>query len=172
MTPEDAPKLQKAFFADLDLTKTKDVIQMLQRLYASEIVAREQYRAHAVEVVGPNCIQLAELFNSYADEEDEHAKELLARIDALGGSLDNKLARMVELNPTSNPDAGDVEIDSDTGKIIRFNIIAESDAIAAYTEGCLGVQHTDPATYILLAHILGEEWHHRRELKNVLGIRD
>jgi ferritin-like protein len=172
MTPEQPPKLQKVFFADLDLAKQEDVIVMLQRLYASEIVAREQYRAHAVEVVGPNCIQLAQLFNSYADEEDEHAKELLDRIDALGGSLDNKLTKMVDLNPTSDPDAGDVQVDPDTGRMLRYNIIAESDAIAAYTEGCLGVQHTDPATYILLAHILGEEWHHRRELKNVLGVKN
>lgn len=171
MPSEEKPVFQKAFFADLDLTKQEDVIVMLQRLYASEIIAREQYRAHAVDVVGPNCIELAELFNEYADEEDEHAKELLKRIDDLGGSLDNSLVKMVQLNPTSDPDAKDVMVDPDTGRMIRFNINAESDAIAAYTEGCLGVQHTDPATFILLAHILSEEWGHRRDLKNVLGIR-
>lgn len=171
MASEETPKLQKAFFADLDLTKREDVIVMLQRLYASEIVAREQYRAHAVDVVGPNCIELAAMFNEHADEEDEHAKELMQRIDNLGGSLDNRLSRMVELNPASTPEGKDVQVDPDTGRMVRFNISAEADAIAAYTEACLGVQHTDPATFTLLAHILGEEWEHRRELKNILGIR-
>lgn len=163
------PMLIRYFFADLDGSKREDVITMLNRLYAAEIIAKEQYRAHAVDVVGPNCIELAAMFLEHADEEDGHAKLLMTRINNLGGSLDNKLSRIMQITTTSSPDGHDVQQSPSTEQMLFQDIAGEADAIAAYTEACMLVRDYDPATYVMLAGILSDEWEHRTEWKNVLG---
>lgn len=165
------PSQKRVFFNDLDGSKREDVITMLQRLYASEIIAMEQYRAHAVDVVGPNCVQMSELFMTHAEEEYGHSKLLMKRIDDLGGSLDNGLQRMTDITTATKLEGHDVQTSEDTSTMVKQDISGEADAIAAYTEGCFLVQHTDPATYVMLAGILADEWEHRTELRNILGLR-
>lgn len=166
------PQQIRFFFADLDGSNRKDVITMLNRLYAAEIIATEQYRAHAVDVVGPNCIQLAQMFLEHADEETEHAKILIDRINNLGGSLDNKLRRINEIAVASKPEGKEVRHSQDTEEMLFQDIDGESDAIAAYTEACMLVRDYDPATFVMLAKILADEWEHMTEWKNVLGKKE
>lgn len=156
------------FFRDLRIDTREGLITMLNRLYASEIVAAQQYWNHAVAAKGMFGPVLAGIFNEHANEEMGHAATLRAHINDLGGLLDNRLCRMVEINPHTVGDGDVAPAAKRYGDTIQLDADAEADAIDAYTEASLLVQHLYPATYVILASILKDELEHRQELLDLL----
>ena len=86
-------------FEELDGNNPDDVIKMLNMLYASEIVAAQQYWRHANDITGMYSVSIQEMFNEHAVEEMEHADLLRKQIHNLGGLLINDLASLVKNNP-------------------------------------------------------------------------
>ncbi len=154
------------YFEDVDMTEpVVGITEILNRLRASEIIATQQYYAHAVAVKGPNCVQLADLFKTHAGEETGHAEALMNRIDHLGGELDTEISRLLELTP----DGADVRTSHLSEDMLVQDWGGENVAIDAYTEAAALVRDIDPVTWKVLVEILEDEYEHRRELANLLG---
>ena len=157
-----------AFFDMYDCTTREGVIAVLNALYASERIAAEQYYRHSVDVTGIWSSSLSEVFAEHAEEENGHADALRDLIDNLGGTITNKLSTMVRINPHHSGD-GDVQASLDTRTILEQDLEAEMTAIEAYTEAASLVHMQWPHVYIALAGILADEYHHQRELRNLLA---
>lgn len=157
-----------AFFESYNGGAAPDVIAMLNALYASERIASEQYYRHSVDVTGIWSTSIADMFAEHATEENSHADTLRDLIDNLGGTISNKLSTMIRANPHHSGD-GDVQSSMNAKEMLQQDLEAESTAIEAYTE-VLNKVHGGPFhhVYIALAEILGDEYHHRRELNNLL----
>lgn len=67
------------------MTGNPKVIALLQSALASELRAIAQYRQDAAVLENANLDALAKYFSDFAGQEDEHFRELLARITFLGG---------------------------------------------------------------------------------------
>ncbi len=156
------------YFDGIDANTLEGRVRILNILYASEIVAAEQYWAHGVAFSGPNSLSVQAMLYEHADEEMKHAKMLLDRIHNMGGMLKNTLSGMVENFKLLDPH-GDVVLTADTKKIYTLNLTAEETAIEAYTEACTLFRDVDPASWIVVAQILGDEFEHAQELKNLMG---
>ena len=158
------------FFDAYDLTTDTDLIRVLNRLYASEIIAAEQYDNHGVAVQGIFSTELQAVFFEHAEDERKHATKLRDHIMVLGGLLDNRLLEMVLVNPTSGPDK-DVRPGNadDAYGMLAIDLVGEADAVALYTEVALKVRDTWPLTFSLISEILADEYEHRHELTNLLA---
>ena len=157
-----------AFFSKYDPSKVESVIAMLNAMYASELVAAEQYYRHSVDVTGIWSTSLQGVFDEHAKEEVRHADTLRELIDNLGGTIVNSFELIPKINPHTSGD-GDVKASMDAKTMLQFDLEAENTAIEAYTEVARMVQPYWPHIYVEVAEILGDEYHHHRELKNLLA---
>jgi bacterioferritin len=158
-----------AFFSAYDVATPLGACAVLNHLYASEVIAREQYYRHAVDVTGLWSTSLQGMFEEHAAEEQGHADTLRDLIDNLGGTITNELSTMVRANPTHSGN-GDVSSSPNTKTILQQDLEAETTAIEAYAEAARMFQTTQyHHVYVALAEILGDEYHHQRELRNLLA---
>lgn len=157
-----------AFFDSLSNDQA-GIVTMLNILRATEVVSAEQYYNHDVAFHGPNCLSVQAMLKEHAAEERKHADRLAERIDELDGVLVNSMVRIFELNRVVNPDAPDVQMASETTAMLRQDLVAEETAIEAYTEAVMKTRDADPVTALMLTEILGDEYHHRIDLKNLLS---
>lgn len=144
------------------------IVAMLNKLHASEIVAAMQYYRHANDVTGMNSQELQVLFLEHAAEELAHADKLRNQIHVLGGELSNGLVDMVSLNFGR---VKDVQSSIDVREMLKQDLGGELEAIEAYREAALKVQHLDPSTFALLSGIMADELEHANDFKNLLEIR-
>lgn len=151
------------------VNSVEDVVSILQQLYASEVVAAQQYYKHAMDVRGVLTIQMADLFKQHAEEENGHAEKLRAQIDNLGGTILNKMEELMKLNPVPRGESGDVQSSLVLRTMLEQDLKAEENAIAAYTLACRLIRDFDPGTFLVLAGILNEEYEHRTDFVNLLA---
>jgi bacterioferritin len=157
-----------AFFGNYDMTDQTQLVIVLNRMYASEIIAAEQYYNHGVAVQGIYSLQLQDMFFEHADDERKHAGMLKDHIMVMGGVLDNQLTRMVMNNPTTDGRM-DVQSSDVTSEMLNLDLTSEQTAIDAYTEIALAVKDTWPLTFTVVSAILADEYEHRHDLRNLLG---
>src|SRR5579884_19260 len=154
-------------FDDIDGSDRGSVCAMLNRLYASEVVAAQQYYRHANDVKGPGCIGHTKMFLEHAEDEEKHAKMLRKAIAALGGQLTNKLSLLPSLNPASSPDVDSSPV---TSEMFQQDRISERDAKVAYHEAILKVRDTFPSLADTLCDILRDEFEHHADLDALLMV--
>jgi bacterioferritin len=135
-----------------------EVIEALNKLLSHELAAANQYLAHYTALENWGYLALAALVKDRANEEREHADELVARILELEGIP--AVATVGEISFT----VGDLLT------ALTFDANAEQRAITTYNAAVkLSADAGDNATRALLEHILAEEVEHLAEIESWQG---
>lgn len=134
------------------------VVEVLNAALATETVCTLRYRQHHFVAKGLDAEPVAAEFLVHANEEQEHADRLAARIAQLGGKPDFNPDTLAQRSHSEYETADSLE------QMIRENLVAERIAIASYTEiiGWLGT--SDPTTRRLFEDILAVEEEHADDL--------
>jgi bacterioferritin len=138
------------------------VVKLLNEALATEIVCTLRYRRHYFMASGINAESVAQEFLQHANEEQQHADQIAARIVQLKGE------------PNFNPEGlltrshaeyveGDSLID-----MIKENLVAERIAIDSYREMINYFGNDDPTTRRMMEEILAVEEEHADDLVNML----
>jgi len=138
------------------------VIKILNEALATEIVCVLRYKRHYFMAAGINAQSVAAEFLEHANEEQQHADEIAARIVQLGGEpnfspegiLTRSHAEYVE---------GETLID-----MITEDLVAERIAIDSYREMIAYLANDDPTTRRMLEGILAMEEQHADDLSGLL----
>jgi bacterioferritin len=138
------------------------VVSTLNMLRANELVAYLQYKAHAYTVFGPDMHSLEQEFNEHAGDEFAHAEALAERISQLNGVPVVKPASIDKISTY------EVDLGKNNREMLEQDLIDEQRAIEAYQNAISEIGMDDPATRALLEGILQVEFHHARELNEML----
>jgi bacterioferritin len=142
-----------AYRADVDR-----VIEVLNAAMATETVCALRYRQHHFVATGLDAEPVAAEFLVHANEEQEHADRLAARIAQLGGKPDYDPDTLTDRSHSEYETADSLE------QMIRENLVAERIAIASYTEIINWLGTDDPTTRRLFEDILAVEEEHADDL--------
>jgi bacterioferritin len=138
------------------------VVKLLNEALATEIVCTLRYRRHYFMASGINAEAVAQEFLQHANEEQQHADQIAARIVQLKGE------------PNFNPEGlltrshaeyveGDSLID-----MIKENLVAERIAIDSYREMINYLGTNDPTSRRMMEGILAVEEEHADDLVSML----
>jgi bacterioferritin len=140
-----------------------EVLDMLNRAYASEWLAYYQYWLGAKVIKGPMKDAVAAELTLHATEELNHATLLAGRIVQLGG--------VPVLNPREwfglSPCSYDAPEDPYVGKLLEQNIAGEQCAISSYKNLMDATKDKDMVTYNLSLTILEQEVEHEEDLQSL-----
>lgn len=139
------------------------VIEMLNAALATEIVCNLRYRRHHFMASGLHAESVATEFLEHAQQEQEHADSIAARIVQLGGEPDFAPSTL-EARSHAEYVAGNSLLD-----MIRENLIAERIAIESYTEVVRFLGNDDPTTRVMLEKILAVEEEHAEDMGSLLA---
>lgn len=131
-----------------------EVIKMLNDRLAEEHTAIQQYTVHAAMCLNWGYTVLSKYMFERAEQEREHAKELIDRILFLDGEPDFS-------------EIGEVEIGKTVEEMFELDKKSELSAIAGYTESVeIAVQFKDFGTRKLMEHIIEEEDKHLNDIES------
>ena len=142
-----------------DVNKT---IEILQSVLATEIVCVLRYTMHSVAASGISSESVKEEFATHAKEEHDHALQVAARINQLGGK------------PNFNPEglltrsASQYVEGENLVDMIKENLIAERIAVDHYRELIRYFGDDDPGTKTMLQGILRTEEEHADDMHDLL----
>jgi bacterioferritin len=146
-----------SYGADVDT-----VVKLLNEALATELVCTLRYKYHYFMAKGIHAQAVQQEFLEHANEEQEHADAIAARIVQLGGKPD--------LNPevlANRSHAEYVEGDS-IEEMIREDLVAERIAIESYGEIIHYLGGNDPTSRRLMERILAVEEEHAEDLVTLL----
>jgi len=139
------------------------VIKILNEALATEIVCVLRYRRHYFMAEGLNAEAVAQEFLQHANEEQQHADDIAARIVQLGGE------------PNFSPDGlsershSEYVAGTDLVDMIKEDLVAERIAIDSYREMIDYLGNDDPTTRRMLETILAVEEEHADDLASMLA---
>jgi bacterioferritin len=138
------------------------VVSVLNEVLATEIVCVLRYQFHYFMSTGIHSPAIAEEFREHAEQEQEHAGKIAARIKQLGGKP--------EMNPSSVAKASHTEYKEGVSlaDMIREDLVAERIVIETYRELARYFGHKDPVSRRLMEDILADEEEHADELADML----
>jgi bacterioferritin len=144
------------------LGDTKQTIEILQAVLATEIVCVLRYTMNAVAAAGIASESVKEEFDAHANEERGHMRQVAERINQLGGK------------PNFNPEgilsrSASEYADEDTLiGMIRENLVAERIACEHYRELIRFFADKDPTTRVMMEGILVNEEEHANDMHDLL----
>jgi bacterioferritin len=139
------------------------VIRLLNEALATEIVCVLRYRRHYVMAQGLASNSVATEFLEHANDEQDHADRIAARINQLEGE------------PNFNPEGllsrshSEYKEGKDLVDMLREDLIAERIAIESYTEMIRYFGQDDPTTRRLMEDILMKEEEHANDLWDLIA---
>jgi bacterioferritin len=138
------------------------VIGVLNEALATEIICVLRYQFHYFMATGIHSEAIAEEFREHANEEQEHAGRIAARIKQLGGKP--------EMNPIAVAKASHTEYKEGVSlaDMIREDLIAERIVIETYREMTHFFGQKDPVSRRLMEEILAKEEEHADEMADLL----
>ena len=138
------------------------VIKLLNEALATEIVCVLRYKRHHFMAAGINAQAVAQEFLEHANEEQQHADQIAARIVQLGGEPD------FSPDGLSSRSHAEYVPGQDLIDMIKEDLVAERIAIDSYRDmiGYLG--NDDPTTRRMLEEILAMEEKHADDLSGLL----
>jgi bacterioferritin len=145
------------YHADRDV-----VLRLLNEALATEIICTLRYKRHYFMAKGIHAEGVAAEFLEHANEEQQHADQIAARIVQLGGAPDFSPGGL-----TSRSHAEYVEGDT-LEDMIKEDLVAERIAIDSYREMINYVNTDDPTTRRMLEGILAMEEEHADDLVSLL----
>jgi len=140
------------------------VIDVLNRVVATEIVCWLRYTQHAIAASGIDRAQVAAEFTEHATDERQHMERAAERISQLGAAPDLSPEGLSK----SHTDYV-VTDDTDLTKMLEENLVAERIVISTYQEIIRWIGDSDPTTRRLMESILGDEEDHADDLNDLLG---
>ena len=141
----------------------KTVLAILNEALATEIVCVLRYRRHFFMAEGLHSEAIAQEFLQHANEEQQHADDIAARIVQLGGE------------PNFSPDGlsershSEYVPGTDLVDMIREDLVAERIAIDSYRDMIAYLGDDDPTTRRMLETILAVEEEHADDLASMLA---
>jgi bacterioferritin len=138
------------------------VLKILNEALATEIVCVLRYKRHYFMASGIHSQGVANEFLQHANEEQQHADRIAARIVQLGGEP-NFSPEGLAMRSHAEYVEGDTLVD-----MIQEDLVAERIAIDTYREVVNFLGNDDPTTRRLIEEILAVEEEHADDLVNIL----
>jgi bacterioferritin len=145
------------YHADRDV-----VIKLLNEALATEIVCTLRYKRHYFMAKGIHAEGVAAEFLEHANEEQQHADQIAARLTQLGGEPDFSPDGLASRSHAEYVEGETLE------DMIREDLVAERIAIDSYREIIVYLAENDPTTRRLMEEILAKEEEHADDLANLL----
>ena len=137
-------------------------VRVLNEALATEIVCVLRYRFHHFMATGIHSSAVAKEFLVYAQEEQEHADRIAARIRQLGGKPEMDPAVVAQTSHTEYKEG------TSLADMLREDLMAERIAVATYREIIKYFGQDDPTSRTMLEAILTQEEEHAAELADLL----
>ena len=138
------------------------VVKLLNEALATEIVCVLRYRRHHFMAAGMNAEPVAQEFLTHANEEQQHADQIAARIVQLNGEPNFSPEGLLTRSHAEYVE-GDNLID-----MIKENLVAERIAIDSYREMIDYIGNKDTTTTRMMEGILAMEEEHADDLVGLL----
>jgi bacterioferritin len=145
------------YHADRDV-----VLKLLNEALATEIVCTLRYKRHYFMAKGIHAEGVASEFLEHANDEQQHADQIAARITQLGGAPDFSPQGLVSRSHAEYVEGETLE------EMIKEDLVAERIAIDSYREMIVYFGDADPTSRRLLEEILAKEEEHADDLANLL----
>ena len=139
------------------------VLRLLNEALATEIICVLRYKRHYFMAQGIHAEGVAAEFLEHANDEQQHADQIAARITQLGGEPD--------FSPDGLATRSHAEyVEGDTLEdMIKEDLIAERLAIDSYREMITYLAEADSTSRRMLEEILAKEEEHADDLANLLA---
>lgn len=138
------------------------VVKLLNEALATEIVCVLRYRRHHFMAAGINADAVAAEFLTHANEEQQHADQIAARIVQLNGEPDFNPQGLVSRSHAEYVEGENLL------EMIREDLVAERIAIDSYREMIEYVGDKDTTTKRMMEGILAMEEEHADDLVGML----
>lgn len=138
------------------------VVRLLNEALATEVVCVQRYKNHYYLASGIHSQAVAEEFLEHANEEQQHADRIAARIIQLNGKPNLNPEGLLTRSHSEYVE-GDTLVD-----MIREDLVAERIAIESYSEIIRYLGQNDPTTRRLMEDILANEEEHAEDLKTLI----
>jgi len=138
------------------------VLRLLNEALATEIICVLRYKRHYFMAQGIHAEGVAAEFLEHANDEQQHADQIAARITQLGGEPDFSPDGLASRSHAEYVEGEDLE------DMIREDLIAERIAIDSYREIIAYLGEKDSTTRRLMEEILAKEEEHADDLANLL----
>jgi len=138
------------------------VVKLLNEALATEIVCVLRYRRHHFMAAGMNAEPVAQEFLTHANEEQQHADQIAARIVQLNGEPNFSPEGLLSRSHAEYVE-GENLVD-----MIKEDLIAERIAIDSYREMIEYIGDKDTTTKRMLEGILAMEEEHADDLVGLL----
>jgi bacterioferritin len=138
------------------------VLKLLNEALATEIVCTLRYKRHYFMAKGIHAEGVASEFLEHANDEQQHADQIAARITQLGGAPDFSPEGLATRSHAEYVEGETLE------EMIKEDLVAERIAIDSYREMIAYFGDADPTSRRLLEEILAKEEEHADDLANLL----
>lgn len=139
------------------------VLRLLNEALATELVCTLRYKRHYFMATGIHSEAAAAEFLEHANEEQQHADQIAARIVQLGGEPNFDPQGLTTRSHAEYIEGGTLR------EMIEEDLVAERIAIESYREMVLYIGERDSTTRRLLEEILATEEEHAEDLVSLLG---
>jgi bacterioferritin len=140
----------------------EEVVKVLNEALATEIVCTLRYKNHHYMAEGIAATSVADEFAEHAEQEQEHADWLAARITQLGGTPNYNPEGLLSRSHSEYKEGNTLEA------MLREDLVAERIAIETYSEIVRWLGEDDPTTRRLMEKILSVEEEHADDLASLL----
>jgi bacterioferritin len=141
----------------------EQVIRVLNEVLATEIVCALRYKRHYFTVDGLFSDSIRAEFLEHANEEQQHADMVAARIVQLNGEPDFEPASLAARSHAQYSEG------TDAVSMIREDLVAERIAIETYMEIARWLGDDDPTSRRIMEEILEKEEEHAEDLVTLLA---
>ena len=139
------------------------VLRLLNEALATEIICVLRYKRHYFMAQGIHAEGVAAEFLEHANDEQQHADQIAARITQLGGEPDFSPEGLATRSHAEYVEGDTLE------EMIKEDLIAERIAIDSYREMITYLAEADSTSRRMLEEILAKEEEHADDLANLLA---
>jgi bacterioferritin len=139
------------------------VLRLLNEALATELVCTLRYKRHYYMADGIHAEAAATEFLEHANEEQQHADRIAARIIQLGGAPNFSPEGLTARSHAEYVEGGSLR------EMVEEDLVAERIAIESYREMVLYIGDKDSTTRNMLEEILAVEEKHADDLLSLLG---
>lgn len=141
----------------------EQVIKVLNEVLATEIVCTLRYKRHYYTVDGIFSDSIKAEFLEHANEEQQHADMVAARIVQLNGEPDFEPASLATRSHAQYSEGDDAV------SMLKEDLVAERIAIETYMEIARWLGEDDPTSRRMIEQILEKEEEHAEDLVTLLA---
>ena len=138
------------------------VVRLLNEALATELVCTLRYKRHYFMAKGIHAESVAAEFLEHAQDEQQHADQIAARITQLGGAPDFSPEGLATRSHAEYVEGDSLE------DMIREDLVAERIAIDSYREIIAYLGENDPTSRRVMEEILAKEEEHADDLANLM----